>query len=218
MYVITGASDGLGLALAKVLAKKGVRIVSLSRSKPKAKGVEHIPCDLTNEGSINAAAEQVLAIGESIQALVNCAGIYGEEPVEALTGRSLALEFTTNIIGPEILTSRLFERLVLDGADIVNVSSIMATRGDDYAAAHTSSKWAMRGFSRVLQTRLKDTPCRVVSFCPGAMNTGIFKKGGVDFDASECMQPADVAQFMVQILALPKNMEVSEVLINCKRS
>src|SRR5688500_13470840 len=114
MYVITGASDGLGLALAKILAKKGMKVISLSRTKPKAKGVDHIPCDLMNEGSINAAAAGVLDYPETLSAFINCAGIYAEEPVEALTGRGLASMFTTHAIGPEILTSRLLERIKKD--------------------------------------------------------------------------------------------------------
>jgi 3-oxoacyl-[acyl-carrier protein] reductase len=220
MYVVTGGSDGLGLELANILVAKGKKVVSLSRSEPKGRikrtKIDHIPCDLTNEGSINAAAQQVIAMDEPIEALINCAGLYNEQPVEDLTGPQAAAMFTVNIIGPEILTARLLKRLIKDESDIINVSSIMATRGDEYAPAYTTSKWAMRGFSQVLQTRLASTNCRVVSFCPGGMDTAIFKKGGVDLDSSAFMQPSDVANFMWQILCLPKNMEISEVIIKGK--
>lgn len=220
MYLITGGSDGLGLALTNIIAAKGKKVVSLSRSAPKGRAkptaITHIPCDLTNEGSINAAAQAVLAMDEPIEALINCAGLYNEQAVEDLTGPQAAAMFTVNIIGPEILMARLLKRLMKDEADIMNVSSIMATRGDDYAAAYTTSKWAMRGFSQVLQTRLADTKCRVISFCPGGMDTNIFKKGGVELDSSSFMQPSDVANFMWQILQLPKNMQVNEITIHNK--
>lgn len=214
MFVVTGASDGLGLALAKVLAANGKKVVSLSRTAPKDKKIAHIVCDLANEGVINAAAQAVLALDEPIEALVNCAGVFAEELVGELTGRSLALTFTTNIIGPEILVSRLVERLKKDGADIVNVASTAGLKGAAGQSGYGGSKWAMRGFSEVLREELRGTGCRVISFCPGGMDTNIFKKANVTIDATKWMQPGDVATFMWQILQLPKNMEVSEVVIN----
>lgn len=218
MYVITGASDGLGLALANLLAAKDKKVVSLSRSAPKGRikrtTINHVLCDLTNEGSINTAAQEVLAMGEPLEALVHCAGVFGEQPADQLTGRDLALVFTTNIIGPELLTARLLERLKQDKADIVTVSSTSGLKGNPGQAAYGSSKWAIRGFAQVLREELRGTGCRVISFCPGGMQTELFKKAGAAKETDGWMQPADVANFMWQILCLPKNMEVSEVIVN----
>lgn len=217
MYVVTGASDGLGLALAKALVATGARVVSLSRSAPKIKGVDHIACDLTNEGSLTAAAAQLLQQKEPLTALVHAAGVYSEGKLGDLTGQELARVYTTNIIGPMLLTARLLERIKKDGADVVNISSTSGFKGNPDQAAYSSSKWALRGFSQNLKIELQGTPCRVISFCPGGMDTGIFKKAGLtDFDTSAWMQPDDIAAFMVQILLLPKNIEVTEVLINRK--
>lgn len=216
MYVITGASDGLGLALAQLLVARGERVVSLSRSKPQAKGVDHIVCDLTNEGSIVAAAEAVVKRPEAIAAFINCAGVFSEQPIQAITGKELAAVFTTNVIGPEILVGQLIERLKKDSADIVNVSSTAGLKGNTSQAAYCASKWALRGFSQVLQAELAGHPCRVISFCPGGMQTELFTKAQAAKDNTNWMKPGDVAAFMLQILALPKNMEISEVVINRK--
>lgn len=220
MYVVTGASDGLGLALANILAAKGKKVLSLSRTVPKSRikriSIDHIPCDLTIEGSINAAAQAVLTLDEPIEALVHCAGVFGEQHVGELTGRDLALMFTTNIIGPELLTARLLERLKQDKSDIVTVASTAAFKGNPGQAAYGSSKWAMRGFAQVLREEVRESGCRVISFCPGGMETDFFQKAGAAQDPKGWMQPADVANFMWQILCLPKNMEVSEVIINRK--
>lgn len=219
MYVVTGASDGLGFALAQTISAAGKKVVSLSRAAPKNRkgaAIQHIACDLTNEAAINTAAQSVLALDEPIQALIHCAGVFSEQPVEALTGRDLALIFTTNIIGPELLTSRLLARLKQDQADIVTVASTSGLKGNAGQAAYGSSKWAMRGFAQVLREEVHGNGCRVISFCPGGMETGIFKKAGAAIDAKGWMKPADVANFMWQILCLPKNMEVSEVIINRK--
>lgn len=112
----------------------------------------------------------------------------------------------------------LIEKIKKDKADILNIASTVGTKGYKNQATYSSSKWAMRGFSVNLQTELKDTSCRVVSFCPGGFKTKLFEKGtGIDnTDEGSWMNPADLASFVVSILALPKNMEVSEVVINRK--
>lgn len=217
MYIVTGGSDGLGAALANTIAAKGKKVMSLSRSAPrtqKKRPVGHIPCDLTNEGSIIQAAEAILAMGEPIEGLINCAGVFSEQAVGKLAGRDLALTFTTNIIGPEILVSRLAERLKADKADIVNVASTAGLKGNAGQAGYGASKWAMRGFSQVLREEFPG--CRIISFCPGGMETGIFKKAGAAINPEGWMRPGDVANFMWQILCLPKSMEVTEVVINRK--
>ncbi len=87
-------------------------------------------------------------------------------------------------------------------------------------AVYGASKWAMRGFSANLQLELKDTPCRVISFCVGGFNSNIAKKvTGQDIkDPENWMNPVDIAKYMKQTLDLPKNMEVSEVIINRKQT
>lgn len=212
MYVVTGASDGLGLALATLLTERGQKVIGLSRHKSSLKDVQHISCDLTSESSIIAAAKIVNDMPAPITAFINGAGVFSEQQTADVTGQELALVFTTNVIGPEILIGRLLERLKKDGADIVTVASTAGLKGNPGQAAYSASKWALRG----LQTELKDSSCRVISFCPGGMQTDFFKKAGAPKDNANWMSPFDVANFMLQILALPKTMEVSEVVINRK--
>lgn len=204
MYVITGASNGLGLSLSKLLVEKGHKVAGLSRSDAKTKGVVHISCNLTAEGSINQAAEQILAQKEPVQALVHCAGVFANQQLSELTGQEMARIYTTNIIGPMLLTARLIERIKLDSADIMTIDSSSALQTYDNEAAYGTSKWAMRGFSKNLQRDLKNTPCRVVNVCPS------------DFSEDQkdpAINTDDLAIFLLQILELPRNMEVREVVI-----
>lgn len=216
MYIITGASDGLGFALAKLLVSRGQKVTSLSRRKPEDSKIIHVSCDLTSEASIKAVAHSLNATSEPIAAFINCAGVFSEQPIEAITGSELAAVFTTNVIGPEILVGQLMERFKKDGTDIVNVSSTAGLKGNANQSAYGASKWALRGFSQVLQAELQGSSCRVISFCPGGMRTDLFKKSGSAKDNAGWMDPHDVATFILQIMALPKNMEVSEVIVNRK--
>jgi short-subunit dehydrogenase len=219
MFVITGASDGLGLELAKQVLAKGKRAVSLSRSQPPMEGIEWVRTDLMDEASIDNAVRELLAQDEPIEVLVNCAGITTYEGMGELTSENLVRMFKVNAIAPMLLVSGLFERLKQDGTDIVNVSSTIVRRAaeakqDGYAA----SKWALHGFSNNLSAQLKETPCRVVNFIVGGFNSQMHAKvtGKPIADPENWMRPEDIAAFMLQILELPKNMEIGEVVVNRK--
>ncbi len=83
---------------------------------------------------------------------------------------------------------------------------------------YSASKWAVRGFAKSLQDEFKELPNRVISFCPGGFKSDIVKKvNGEELqNPDEWMNPEYIALFIKQILDLPKNMEVSEVIINRK--
>lgn len=207
MYIITGASNGLGLALATLLTKRGEKVVALSRSRPKEDGIDHIVCDLANEGSINTAAETLLAMPNKFTAFVNCAGVYASQPLAELTGQEMARAYTTNAIGPILLTARLIERIKRDGADILNIDSASALQAYDNEYAYATSKWALRGFSKNLQHELKDTSVRVINVCPDNFR---------DKPQGTQMASADIAAFLATILDLPKSIEVGEVTLTAK--
>jgi uncharacterized protein len=220
MIIITGASDGLGRELSKLYTSSGKRVIGLSRS-PCDPEVEHIPTDLTNENSINNAAVKINADTEKIDSLINCAGVLSIEKTNSLTSKEIDKVLNTNIRAPLLLTSKLLDKIKKDGADIVNVASTVGLKGYADQAAYGASKWAMRGFSSNLQTELKDYPCRVISFCVGGFKTKLFAKAtGVDntTTAGEWMTAPDVAKALKQLLDLPKNMEVTEIIINRKQA
>lgn len=214
MIVITGASDGLGLQVAKVYKDAGKHVLNLSRRDSKFANT-NIQLDLTDEASIRVAAEKILQVDEPIEALINCAGVMSLEPIGKISGSEVNRVFGTNVIGPILLVSALADRLKQDGADIVNVASTVGLKAYPDQASYGASKWAMRGFSQNLQVDLKATN-RVISFCVGGFKSDIAKKvHGKDLpDPENWMDPEDVAVFMKQILDLPKNMEVSEIVIN----
>lgn len=218
MIVITGASSGLGHELAGSFKTTGRRVVNISRKKcPHAD--ENLLYDLTDAEQIKKATAEVLQIQEPLEALVNCAGVYSEQSIEAITEKELERVYKVNVFAPILLTSQLMERIKQDHTDIVNVASTVGTKAYVDQAAYGSSKWALRGFSQNLQLELKDYPCRVISFCPGGFRSNLVKNFNSKeiVDPENWMNPKDVALCLKQLLDLPKNMEVSEILINRKQ-
>ncbi len=217
MIIITGASGGLGGEVAKLYKADGKTVVNISRREsPDAdKNLLH---DLSQGKEIEAAAKEVLAMDEPIEALINCIGVYSAQTVGDLTEAEIKRMMATNVKAPMLLISELIERLKKDGADIVNTISTSATKVVEKEALYAASKWALRGFTLNLQAELKKTPCRVISFTPGGFVSKLFEKAtGVDnTKEGSWMKASELAKIIKFSLDLPKNMEVSEIIINRK--
>jgi NAD(P)-dependent dehydrogenase (short-subunit alcohol dehydrogenase family) len=111
VFVVTGASSGVGRALAQFLTRHGVTVVGLDRRDPPDREVAHVRCDLTDPHAIDAAVDQLDA---QVDALANVAGLPGTAPAEQV--------LAVNFLGMRHLTERLVGRIRRGGA-VVNVSS-----------------------------------------------------------------------------------------------
>lgn len=216
MIVITGASDGLGLQIAKLYKEAGETVVNISRRECEYAN-HNIVLSLREGAEIKEAANQILELTEPIKALINCVGTFSEEAFGDITEDEIKRLMSTNVKAPMLLTSELIDRIREDEADVLNVISTAGTKGNPAHPVYAASKWAERGYTKALQEELKDTKCRVVSFCPGGMQTGFFEKTGTNPANDSWMQPKDVAVLAKNILDLPKNIEVSEIIVNRKK-
>lgn len=215
MIVITGASDGLGKELARIFRDSGKTVINLSRSPSEF--AENIICDLTDQESIESAAKTLLSRVEPLEALINCAGVISIESLNEMKATEIEKVFRVNVMGPMLLTSRLIDRITKDHGDIINIASTVGTKAYEKQAAYGASKWATRGFSQNLQLEFKGKPVRVISVCVGGFVSGLTTKIGMPVtDPENWMKPGDIALCIKQLLELPKNMEVSEIIINRK--
>ncbi|NTU72681.1 SDR family oxidoreductase [Candidatus Roizmanbacteria bacterium] len=219
MIIITGASDGLGKELSRLFVAANKRVIGLSRNEC-IPGVEHLKTDLRNEESIIAAADEINAMSDPIEVLINGAGVLSIQKLSELTSAQIDAVLDINIRAPLLLTSQLIEKIKKDGGDIVNIASTVGLKGYSEQAAYGASKWAMRGFTTNLQVELKNSPCRVIGVCPGGFKSKLFEKAtGIDnTKEGDWMSAGDIAHCIKQLIDLPKNMEVSEIVINRKIS
>jgi short-subunit dehydrogenase len=215
MIVITGASSGIGLELAKLYQEEGKKVINISRHESEFADVNVLK-NLCEGKEIKAAAQAVKELDETLETIINCVGVYTEQEFGKITEDEIKRLMSSNVKAPMLLISELIERVKKDSTDILNVVSKAGTHGSANNPVYATSKWAERGFTLSLQAALKDTPSRVTSFCPGGIRTDLFEKAGANIDIDNWMDPVAVALFIKQILELPKNMEVSEVLINRK--
>lgn len=214
--VITGASDGLGKEFAKICVENGVEVVCLSRHKPDYKCF-HIRTDLTDESSMNSCTEEIQKLHKNFDALIHCAGLISVQSPNEITYNELEALMKVNSLAPIFLTSKLFDLIKENEADIMNVGSTVGGKAYPNQCAYGTSKWAIRGTSKNLQLELAKTKSRVMQFNPGGMVTKFFEKyNGEIPDPEVYMNPKDVAEVMFYILNLPKKLEVSDIVINRK--
>ena len=217
--ILTGVSDVLGKEIAALLLEKGYAVVGISRSKPEDKRIAHIVADITNEKQLAGVIKDIKENHRDFSALINCAGIFFEEKFEALTYEALRVTLETNVIAPMMLVSGLADLIKKNEADVVNVASTVAYKAFVDQAAYGASKWALRGFSENLRMEMKETRCRVINFCPGAFQSRFTQKHTDvgDIDLSPYMRPKNVAQVLINILEIAKDVEVSDIIINRKK-
>ncbi|MDR3125511.1 MAG: SDR family oxidoreductase [Candidatus Nomurabacteria bacterium] len=213
--LITGASDGLGFATAGKLLAKGYRVIGLSRSKPRDDRIDYIELDLTDENSIKNAVQQILTLPDEIDILVNCAGVMARE--DDLSREELDRVFWSNALGVILLESLLLPKIKEIGADVINVISTTALRGDTRQPIYGASKWALRGFTKSLQEQFKGANARAVNFVSGGFVSRMPEKIGKTIDDPENWLPVDiVADELVKVIETPKRAEISEIIVNRK--
>lgn len=190
--VVTGASTGIGWAIAKDLIGRGYRVFGSVRKQADGDrliaefgpNVSPVLFDVTDEAAVKAAADVVGAAlgGETLAGLVNNAGIAVAGPVLELPVADFRRQMEINVMGPVIAT-RAFGPLL--GADpslkgpkgrIVMISSVAGKNGNPLLAPYCTSKHALEGLSESLRRELMLFGIDVIIVAPGAVKTPIWSK------------------------------------------
>jgi NAD(P)-dependent dehydrogenase (short-subunit alcohol dehydrogenase family) len=212
--VVTGASRGLGRALADALAAKGARVAMVARdADPLADavatirargGIAHaIAGDISDKHAVHAIAGQAQGLVGEIGIAIHNASTLGPVPLRLLLDtecEDLAAVLETNLVGPFRLTKILAGAMALRGSGtIVHISSDAAVEAYPRWGAYGVSKAAQDQLSRVLAAELDGTGVRVLAVDPGEMDTKMHADAMPEADPARLQRPADVA---AQIIAM----------------
>jgi 3-oxoacyl-[acyl-carrier protein] reductase len=222
--LVTGATHGIGRATAFALGRAGYRVGVCARTAAKveslvaelrAAGIEAAgrAADVADPDQVTSVVEQVSkALGE-IGVLVNNAGVLIARPIEQLTLEDWDATMATNLRGLFLMTRAVLPPMRVRGhGDIVNVASLAARNGFAGGLAYVASKHAVLGFGRALMLELRKEGVRVITVCPGSVDTGLLRgQPMLKADPARILQPEDVAETILHSLRLPERALVSEV-------
>jgi NAD(P)-dependent dehydrogenase (short-subunit alcohol dehydrogenase family) len=213
--LITGASRGLGRALAEVLAGKGARLALVAREAgPLADvvatirargGIAHaVAGDVAAKDAVHRIAGQAQGLVGEIGIAIHNASTLGPVPLRLLLDtecEDLAAVLETNLVGPFRLTKILTGAMALRGEGVlVHVSSDAAVEPYPRWGAYGISKAAQDHLSRILAAELDGTGVRVLAVDPGEMDTKMHADAMPEADRATLQRPADVAARIAQMI------------------
>lgn len=190
VVIVTGASSGMGRAIALLFAEEGANVIALARRKERLdelaktaadKGQTIVPfvADISKDSDLSGAVTLALEKFNKIDILVNNAGIMDNMvPLDELTDELWAKVIDINLTAPMKLSRLVLkEMLKADGGIIVNVASVGGLNGSRAGAAYTASKHGIVGLTKNIgyQYAKKGIRCNVI--CPGAVDTEISAAG-----------------------------------------
>jgi short-subunit dehydrogenase len=180
--IVTGASSGIGLAVAQKLVARGMRVALVARSPgPLATHVQALgeahaasfPLDVTDRAGVAALPERVVARFGRLDIVVNNAGVNHRGAVKERSSAELAAIIDTNLVAPILLTQAALAHLAPGGV-VVNVASLAGKVPLAHEATYSGSKAGLRMFALALGLELRQhrEGVRVCNVCPGPVDTG----------------------------------------------
>lgn len=222
--LITGATRGIGLALARALAAAGCNLILTGRDenalkkasrelrRHKIQVLAH-PCDVRDPHSIDTLFRAIRGHFRRLDILINNAGIaHPNLPIEKLPYPMWKDVLATNLDGTFLVTQASLV-MMQRGATIVNNLSIAATRVFAGSAAYNASKHAALGLTNTLREELRPRGIRVINLLPGATDTDIWTTLWPQAPRRKMMKPETVAQAVIESLLLPLNATVETLEI-----
>jgi len=222
--LVTGATRGIGLAIARALASEGCNLVLTARDekaltrlnrkliRPKLRILTH-PCDVRDPYSVDVLFRSVRHEFRRLDILINNAGIaHANSSVEKLPFPVWKDVLATNLDGTFLVTQAALA-MMKRGGIIVNNLSIAATRVFPGSAAYNASKHAALGLTNTLREELRPRGIRVIGLLPGATDTDIWKTLWPQAPRRKMMSTDTVAHMVVETIRLPPNATVETLEI-----
>jgi 3-oxoacyl-[acyl-carrier protein] reductase len=234
--IVTGASKGIGASIARGLAEAGAAVV-VNYSSSKA-GADRVVGEITGKGGKAIAvqgdvskagdvqrlfAETKKAFG-SLDVLVNNAGIYKFEPLEAITEGEFHRQFNTNVLGLLLATQEAVRHFGAKGGSVINIGSVASAKTPPTSAVYSATKGAVDAITHVLAKELGPRKIRVNSINPGGVDTEGVRQAGIkgsDFEKQMVAetplgrfgQPEDIAPIAVFLASANSGWLTGETLL-----
>ena len=176
--LVTGASSGLGAAVAQLFAERGATVFGIARDTARMSAVfDSVPggsfasVDVTSPQACRDAVQQCVKRFGRLDVLVNAAGFHRMRHTADVTDEDWAYDLAANLSGPFYLCRAALPHLLESAGNIVNVSSVAGVEGEVYSAGYCAAKHGIVGLTRALAVEFTRERLRVNVVCPGGMLT-----------------------------------------------
>ena len=221
--VVTGATSGIGAAIARALAAGGATVHALGRRAGGEAGAGFAwrRVDLGEDAEIASFAAVLAREVEGLDILIHGAGLYSAGPVATTPIAVLDRQWRINLRAPYLLTQELLPLIRRRQGQIVFVNSSVWANVRADVVAYAASKYALKALADGLRAEMNPEGLRVLSLFPGRtatpMQAEIFALEGVPYRPETLLQPEDIAMTLVAALALPRTAEITDLHIRPAR-
>jgi NAD(P)-dependent dehydrogenase (short-subunit alcohol dehydrogenase family) len=224
--LVTGASSGIGKATALALVRLGASVALVSRNpdrvlteitaarKDEDVLVKAYPLDLADVSSVATKIEHIVTDFGGIDVLINNAGMayIGEIIDMPLADWQKILDLNLTSVFQCIQAVLPIMRQQKHGA-IVNVASIAAKQAFPKWGAYSASKFALLGMTQALAAEEQSHGIKVMSICPGSVNTPLWNTVDANFNREAMLQEKTIAESIIYLLSLPANAIVTDIVL-----
>jgi NADP-dependent 3-hydroxy acid dehydrogenase YdfG len=226
--LVTGASGGIGCAIARALGARGMSLCLTGRDADRlqscaqemralpARVVEH-QADLASDEAIRGLAAWVTGGPGRVDVLVHAAGALSPANLEAADGQELDEQYRVNLRAPFLLTQALLPQLKQSRGQVVFVNSSAALAPGADNVLYAATKSAQRALADGLRQLVNPWGVRVLSVYAGrtasAMQEAVHRFEGRPYAPADLLQPEDVAEIVAESLSLPRTAEVIDLTV-----
>ncbi|MBI1804494.1 MAG: SDR family NAD(P)-dependent oxidoreductase [Ignavibacteriae bacterium] len=221
--IVTGAGRGIGRAIALALAQNGADVCVAARSQKEidavASDIERlgrnaiaVRADVSLESEINRMVSSAVQKFGTVDILVNNAGIGHFAKVAEMTTEDFDSMWAVNMRGVFLCSRAVLPYMIKQNSgDIVNIASLAGRNAIVAGAGYCATKWALIGFSRSLMLEVRENNIRVITLCPGSVETAFGDHEKTPRSPGVIPTAKDVAQVAINTLLMPRHVMVSEV-------
>ena len=225
---MTGASGGIGKAIASGLAAKGATLCLVGRNSEKldtlsvsrqlgSTPVQRYRIDLSLDDDIQKLRKCIENDFGHLDILIHCAGAISFGPVESSRISDFDWQYRINVRAPYLLTQTLLPLLKTQKGQIAFINSSVGLISKKDLSQYAATKHALKAFTDSLREEVNEMGIRVLSVYPGRtatpMQEKIFGWEGKDYPPDRLLQPQDVAAVVIHSLSLPRTAEVTDISI-----
>jgi NAD(P)-dependent dehydrogenase (short-subunit alcohol dehydrogenase family) len=220
-YLITGASRGIGRAIANKLAGAGDCLFLHGRDRDalatscrlvEAQKAKAVPLcyDLRDPAEIQKMVDEIG--DEPLDALINNAGIAFVKPLAQITLEEWQATFAVNVTAPFLLTQKLLP-ILGSGATIVDILSIAAKTGFPNWSSYCMSKFALEGFSQAVREEVRSRGIRVLNVYPAATSTEIWNGVEGDWPRGKMLSADEIGEAVAYALSRPADVAIENITV-----